>query len=220
MQGPLKTVIRNKTDRMLIYTVFPRIYVQPRGECVLDFDPFTRWKDTYTLESLLVDVRKGNAQIVYMIDPKYATAGSKPDMVMLTAGAEAKASDKPKEAPKKKNEDRPKPPQQPEKAGVPFGKLPGESEEPTPKTGAITDGKSTNPAAQMNAEIINKVADEKVATEVDLSKDATAKAKETVTLTPISDAEIAEKETAAKAAEAKAAEEPKKRGRKKEVIRL
>jgi hypothetical protein len=214
MQGPLKTVIRNKTDRMLIYTVFPRIYVQPGGECVLDFDPFTRWKDTYTLESLLVDVRKGNAQIVYMIDPKYATAGSKPDMVMLTAGAEAKASDKPKEAPTK-NEDRPKPPQQPEKAGVPFGKLPGEAEEPTPKTGAITDGKSTNPAAQMNAEIINKVADEKVATEVDLSKDATAKAKEAVTLTPINDAEIAEKET-----EAKAAETPKKRGRKKEVIRL
>lgn len=214
MQGPLKTVIRNKTDRMLIYTVFPRIYVQAGGECVLDFDPFTRWKDTYTLEALLIDVRKGDAQIVYMIDPKYATAGSNPDMVRLTAGAEAKASDKPKEAPKKV-EDRPKPPQQPEKVGVPFGTLPGKSEEPAPKTGAITDGKSTDPAAKLNAEVINKVAEEKKVTEADLSKDAKAMAKEAVTLTPINDAEIAEKE-----AEAKAAETPKKRGRKKEVVRL
>ena len=64
MQGPLKTVIRNKTDKALIYTTFPRIYVQPQSEFVLNFDPFTRWETGNALEALLVDVRLGRAQIV------------------------------------------------------------------------------------------------------------------------------------------------------------
>lgn len=211
MQGPLKTVIRNKTDRMLIYPVTPRIYVQPQGECTLDFDPFTKWKDGYSLESLLVDVRKGNAQIIYMVDPLYATAGSKPDMVFLTVNAEARCNDKPKETPKVV--ERPRPPQQPEKTGIPFGKLPGETEEPTPKTGAITDGKSTHPYAKTNAEVIGKVAAEKPDTAVDLSDKASVRAEEAVTLTPINDAEIEAKETEAKTA---------KRGgrKKKEVVQL
>ena len=213
MQGPLKAVIRNHTDRPLIYGVIPRLYIQPQGEFTLNFDPFTRWSDSNALEPLLIDIRRGNAQLVYEIDPLYAVAGGKKDIVHLSINAEAKASGNPVPgAPKPAPKLATKPVS---KVGVPFGKtiedMRTEEEvaraEKDTKTGAI-GGTSTHPSAILNAEVVQKIADAKPQEAVDLSNAATEMATKVVELVPETKEAIAEQPVA------------KKTRKKKEVVQL
>ena len=89
MLRPLHTLIRNLSDRALILSTEPQLYIGPRGERELDFDPFTRWQGSArALEVLLIAVRKGEAQIVYKIDPQYATCAAGSSSVRLSMNAE------------------------------------------------------------------------------------------------------------------------------------
>ena len=76
MKGPLQTVIRNLSDKPLNYRPSCNLYVQPHGEFTLPFDPFSKWDSCSALERLLIDVRQGNALIIYLYDPGYAEATS------------------------------------------------------------------------------------------------------------------------------------------------
>lgn len=86
MKGPLQTVIRNLTDKPLNYPAC-KLFVKPKSEFLLSFDPFTKYESCAALERLLIDVKQGNALIIYLYDANYAAAAAT-NSVQLSRNAE------------------------------------------------------------------------------------------------------------------------------------
>jgi len=74
MQGPLKTSIRNLTQKPIIYGVTNRIYLRPESETIYNFDPFTKWENNKALGALLGDAKRGRVAITYIFDPDFSSA--------------------------------------------------------------------------------------------------------------------------------------------------
>lgn len=107
MRGPLKTIIRNKTDKLISYPFSPMLYIRPNDEFVVDHDIFTEYPNHSVAETMLVDAKLGKIQIVYAIDAEYATPAAVRGMVCLSQSSMRKlnagavsAATTPIEAPK------------------------------------------------------------------------------------------------------------------------
>lgn len=84
MRGPLKTIIRNKTDKLITYPFSPMLYIRPNDEFVVDHDIFTEYPNHSIAETMLVDAKLGKIQIVYAIDAEYATPAAVRGLVCLS----------------------------------------------------------------------------------------------------------------------------------------
>lgn len=85
MKGPLQTVIRNLTEKTLVYGA--NVCVRPNAEFIFGFDPFTEWRNNpgVNLERMLIDVRQGKALITYLYDPSFTSATPAPSVQLSMA---------------------------------------------------------------------------------------------------------------------------------------
>ncbi len=207
MRGPLKTIIRNRTGKALSYNTIPKLYIQPGKEFVLEFDPFSKWSSSNALETLLVDAKKGNIQIVYQIDSEYAVPAPSKDMVKLSRIGEAAIGLKP-EIPQ------PRPAVKPLEAPkrVPLGKTADElvAEERKELREKAEKSPDTLTVEEQKRLDIQKLVESRTPQEVNLDKlsERLSKAETTLTMEP-------DKLTDEKATKP---EEPKKGGRKKKTV--
>ena len=93
MRGPLKTIIRNKTDKLITYTFSPMLYIKPNSEFVMDHDIFTEHPNHSVAETMLVDAKLGRIQIVYAIDAEFATPTAVRGLVALSQSSMRKLNE-------------------------------------------------------------------------------------------------------------------------------
>lgn len=202
MQGPLKVIIRNNTDKLISYALMPDIYIQPHGEFTLDYDPFTRHPNNSVTETMLIDARLKRTQLVYLMDGEFITPAVGKDIVKLSRfalrcidNAKPDAWTKPISSPKI---DMP--------INVPFGKT-------------ADDMVKEERAKLSEEERAEREKSEGLAKEVDLN-DSTKPASNVVEISMASDTVKEDAPVLEKEAEATEADEeaPKKRTRKKKEV--
>lgn len=200
MLRPLHTVIRNLTEKTLIYDTVPRLFINGRSERVLDFDPFTRSQGGPATEKLLIDARLGKVQIIYTVDPQYATIAAGGDFVQLSMAAKraiGAAKQAPVATPEKKEVKKPR--------MVPFGKTLDEV-----NAESVSSAEVPTPKESTEVSMVSEKLDPAVhAPEVTLSKEAAEIVDKPVDLSP-----------SAEEAPAEAAAETKKKRSKKAVTTL
>ena len=88
MQGPIKVIIRNNTDKLIGYALTPEIYIKPHDEFTLNYDPFTRHPNNTVTETMLIDAKLQRTQIVYVVDGEFITPTVGKDIAKLSRYAQ------------------------------------------------------------------------------------------------------------------------------------
>lgn len=207
MRGPLKVIIRNKTDKLIAYRFNPDIYVRPNDEFILDYDPFTRHANHSEAETMLIDARCGRTQIVYVLDAEYVTPAADKNIVKLSHAAMRRIGNTQPDAwttPIQATESK-------LQLSTPFGKtgedmLSEEEKEAIRKREGLPKEISLNKATENMEKVVDVLPAPK-----QIQEDATKEE----TIEKVAESGVVEEPTE------EVAEEPKKRGRKKkEVVSL